>query len=238
MEKKVKEVNVQDERGELIRQLSFDENGFCDFYIDCESNWSVRSKISKKDDGNFVIESTVNYCNMSSHYIDEKDSNGRVVYHEDEDTGEKRFYEYDKNGRRTSTRCFDKDGNLYHKLITEYNDNGDIVFCSDDNSWFRNEYDSNGNLIKTSYSDESFDIYEYDDNNRLIHKKLVHDDIFEEWKEYDNNGKLRKVKDNRGNETINFYDIFGEKILSIGNKVVECRSKYFNSSNVSVKYYE
>ena len=60
------------------------------------------------------------------------------------------------------------------------------------------EYDSNGNLIHSKYSNGEEYWYEYDRNGNEIHYKTSNGK--EEWYEYDSNGNQIHYKDNKGNE--------------------------------------
>jgi YD repeat-containing protein len=72
------------------------------------------------------------------------------------------------------------------------------------------EYDNNGNMIHSRYSD-GFEVwYDYDTNGNEIHSRDSRG--YEVWREYDNNGKCIHYRDSTGREWRREYDNNGKLI--------------------------
>jgi YD repeat-containing protein len=72
------------------------------------------------------------------------------------------------------------------------------------------EYDNNGKLIHSRYSDGYEVWYDYDTNGNEIHSRDSNG--YEVWREYDNNGKCIHYRDSTGREWRREYDTNGKLI--------------------------
>ena len=91
---------------------------------------------------------------------------------------------------------------VVERSVIEYDSSGKEIYSKSlsGNEW-RNEYDSDGNLIK-KWSDDSIFLYEYDADGNLIHEKRSFGKSFfdEHWYEYDVNGNQIYSKNSYDNE--------------------------------------
>ena len=121
----------------------------------------------------------------------------------------------------------------------EYNPDGETVYWKKafdgtvTECWY--EYDRNGNVIHTKYSNGDEIWYEYDRNGKLIHTK--DSDGYEWWAEYDRNGKLIHEKDSDGYEWWAEYDRNGNRIYEKDSDGTEWWAEYDrNGKRIHTKY--
>ena len=130
----------------------------------------------------------------NGHHLDEKEQDFDPSFICDRDR--KTLYSYDKT--KKEHKWFD-DGNTYIcRKLSE--DEWDYKY-----EWL--EYDANDNLVRRiDFSTDRFEYYyyEYDNKNNLVH--LIQKRGHQEWRDYDESGRLIHSKDIRGKETIYEYD--------------------------------
>ena len=110
--------------------------------------------------------------------------------------GEEEWHEYDVNGRKIRSR-------------------------SDDGNETRYEYDVNGRKIRSRSDDGAETLYEYDANGNRVHATTAWPgskaNTIEEWREYDDNGKLTYAKLASERKSVEIHWQFDDK----GNMIHE-----------------
>lgn len=145
-----------------------------------------------------------------------------------------RVYEYDSKGNMIKSTTLDSDGALKDYYIYEYDESGsttkDTGYRSDGSVWIQEvyEYYENTKQIKIVYYDTDGNVEDYSESQRIYNSdgKLL------EIRNFDENGNVRYIKENKYDEYGNMIE---EKYLYIKDNSEE--SVYYSWAEATPAQY-
>ena len=168
--------------------------------------------ISKDIKLTYILDSNGNqnyYENSLGYWVKVKFDSDNLPVHSEDSYGLTIIYNYDEN----NNRIYEKQSNDSWWEIYKYNDREDIIyfensdgvhkrykytyysdgiikstFCNDGNNWWKQEFNSNGQILKYSNSNGDIKYHTYDSNGNLIYKDIIN----KQWDkcEYDENNNM------------------------------------------------
>jgi len=220
------------------------------YFEDTNTKMFIESKAEYTSDGRFITKTVdtlgkvtnydINEINgltnsikdasdvVTSYTYNDKDQITKVVKNEKEVN-----YEYNTNNLLSKITSGNKD---YTFSYDDFLNTKEIKI--NDNTLITNEYaPNNGNLIKSTYGNNSTVNYEYDELDRLVKTTNDNNTIINK---YDNIGNLAKIKDN--NATYSYYYDIDNKLNKYNLKDnnynnYEISYKYDENSNITKKDY-
>ncbi len=170
--------SVTDTDGDLV-QMEYNSSGKLSALKKCDGSKVLFSYGEQTAEGKLLATSTTNEEGFSEYF--EYDINGKRTDYTDHD-GNKTVYIYDDKHR--TVRELHSDGT---EINNEYDEDGNLIKTNENGNIIQYEYDDRGNKISASYNDGSYEYWTYDSFD-LVTSYTDRDSIREDY-----------IRDSKGN---------------------------------------
>lgn len=204
-----------DENGNLIKEISYDENGIPFSPIEVHQYDKKRLiettyLIDRTWDGKYKKEiHKTNYMyNDKGWLIEEKSYDNETIY-------KMYTHKYDKKGNRIETFVYDEDGEIDSKIVYELRDDEDTVICT--------VYDDDGNMTSKSET-TPVGYIRYDEKGNVDCRYIYEDKRLVE-KIFDN--YIWRIEYNKKGHCVKVTRYFSYKGKETVQAVTECEYTYY-----------